>query len=160
MAVAMNKELADKAPIFLCVVIGGLVPLGNLLPRLDFPLEVDYAHVSRYGQSFQGNSIIQWKSKPSHDLKDRTIVIVDDILDEGLTLAEVFNYCQKEGAKEILNAVLIDKKKPRKPGGVEVADFVGLEIDDRFVFGYGLDYHEYLRNAPGIYAAAPEHIKD
>jgi len=82
--------------------------------------------------------------------------VVDDILDTGITLRATVELCEKLGAKEVYTAVLIDKKKPRKSKGLEKCDFVGLTIDDRFVFGYGLDYGEYLRNVPGIYAVAPE----
>jgi hypoxanthine phosphoribosyltransferase len=102
--------------------------------------------------------VVNWKAKPATNLYDRTVVIVDDILDEGVTLAAVMDYCRSCKAKEIFTAVLLDKKKERSPGGVEDADFKGLKIDNHFVFGYGLDYKNYLRNAPGIYIVAPEHL--
>ncbi len=156
MASEISEQLADSNPVFLCAVIGGIVPLGNLLPRLDFPLEVDYIHVTRYRGKTYGEEII-WKTMPTTPLKDRTVVIVDDILDGGLTLAAIIDYCQKQVAKEIYTVVLVDKQKKREEGGVEKADIHGLVVDDRYVFGYGLDYHEYLRNVPGIYAVAPEH---
>lgn len=157
MAVEMKSKLAQKNPIFLCIGLGGIIPLGNLLPRLDFPLEIDYAHLTRYTGKFHGDKNIEWKAEPVSDFKGRIVVVVDDILDEGLTLATVIAYCKKNGAEEVLSAVLLDKKKPRKKGGLKEADFVGLIVGDRFVFGYGLDYRGNLRNAPGIYAAAPEH---
>lgn len=152
----ISEKLAEKNPIILCVVIGGIVPLGNLLPRLDFPLEVDYIHVSRYAGTTKGGKIF-WKVTPNAKLKERVVLIVDDILDGGLTLSAVYDYCKTEGAKEIYSAVLVDKKKKREDGGTKEADFIGLTVEDRYVFGYGLDYKEYLRNAPGIYAVASEH---
>lgn len=156
MANEMKVRVGDSSPILLCVLIGGIIPLGNLLTRLDFPLEVDYVHVTRYGDKTRGGKL-EWKAKPVSNLQNRTVVIVDDILDEGLTLAPVIEYCKQYGAKEVLTAVLIDKKKMRGEHGVQRADFTGLEVGDRFIFGYGLDYKNYLRNVPGIYVVAPEH---
>lgn len=156
MATEINNNLADSNPVFLCVVIGGIIPMGNLLPKLNFPLEVDYIHATRYRGATTGGEIF-WKVTPTTSLKGRTVVVVDDILDEGHTLSAIIKYCEAEGAEKIYSAVLVDKKKQREPDVLQDADFVGLEIEDRFVFGYGLDYNEYLRNAPGIYAVAPEH---
>lgn len=155
MAQDISLRFSESAPVFLCVVIGGIVPLGNLLPRLDFPLEVDYIHVTRYRGKTVGEEIV-WKARPTVSLKDRVVVIVDDILDGGLTLSAIVDYCREQEAKEVYTAVLLDKQKPREQGGIEKADFYGLVVDDRYVFGYGLDYKEYLRNAPGIYAIDPE----
>lgn len=151
----MHKNLADSNPILLCVVVGGIVPLGNLLPRLDFPLEVDYVHATRYASSTSGGKLT-WKAKPSCSMQGRTVVIVDDILDGGITLSSIIEYCQEQGAEEVQTAVLVDKQVPRQPGGLATANYTGLLVGDDYVFGYGMDYHEYLRNAPGIYKVAPE----
>lgn len=157
MAEKISEQLADKNPIFMCVVIGGIVPLGNLLPRLDFPLEVDYVHATRYRGETRGGEM-HWKAEATNDLNGRTVVVVDDILDSGLTLAKVMEYCRNKGAKEVYSAVLVDKAEAREEGGVKEADFTGVNVENLFVFGYGMDYKEYLRNAPGIYAVAPEHM--
>lgn len=153
MAKEMSVKLGNSDPVFLCVLLGGIVPLGNLLPRLDFQLEINYIHFASYGV---GNKVgeLHWKAEPTIDLFGRTVVVVDDILDTGTTLRAAIEYCKMKNAKEIYTAVLLNKRKPRKPGGVEEADFWALSIDDRFVYGYGLDYSEYLRNAPGIYVAS------
>jgi hypoxanthine phosphoribosyltransferase len=156
MATAINDQLAHTNPIFLCVVLGGIVPLGNLLPRLDFPLEIDYAHASRYHNDITGKNLV-WKGRPAISLRGRTVVVVDDILDGGLTLQGVIHYCIEQEAKRIYSAVLVDKVSARLPGGLPKADFTGLEVGNHYVFGYGMDYKGYLRNAPGIYQVAPEH---
>lgn len=156
MAKSIHAKLEDKNPLLLCVMIGGLVPAGNLLPRLDFPLELDYIHVTRYGNATQGGHL-EWLVKPRALLADRTVMIIDDILDGGLTLAAIVEYCLQQGAKEVYTAVLLDKLQTRIPGGTPKADFTGITIEDGFVFGYGMDYQGYLRNAPGIYVVAPEH---
>ena len=155
MAIEMSAELEDKNPLFLCVLIGGIVPLGNLLPRLHFPLELDYVHATRYGDATTGGEL-QWIAKPTHSLQGRTIVVVDDILDGGITLAGIVDYCKANGATKVYTAVLVDKKDARLETGVQVADFTGLEVENHFVFGYGLDYKNYLRNVPGIYRVASE----
>lgn len=153
----MKEQIGHSSPILLCVLIGGIVPLGNLLTRLDFPLEVDYIHVSRYGDKTKGSSELKWEAKPAGNLQGRTVVIVDDILDEGLTLAATIDYCRSCGAKEVFTAVLIDKERKRSELGLKKADFTGLKVENRFIFGYGLDYKGYLRNVPGIYVVAPKH---
>ncbi len=159
MAAEMNERLADTNPVFLCVLVGGIIPLGNLLPRLNFPLEVDYVHASRYLGKVRGGEV-QWKAKHQKNLQGRTVVIVDDILDAGLTLQAVVDYCRSVGVKQVFSAVLVDKCDARLPGGIVMADFVGLEVGNQYVFGYGLDYREYLRNARGIFAVAEEFARD
>lgn len=152
MAINIQQELHDKNPILLCVMIGGMVPMGNLLPRLDFPLEVDYVHATRYRGETSGGEL-HWKVRPNINIniKDRTVLVVDDILDGGITLAAIIDEVKKLGAKEVYSAVLVDKHHKRVENGLKDADFVGLQIDDHYIFGYGMDYHEYLRNAPGIF---------
>ena len=155
MARDISKKLSDSNPILLVVMTGGVITAGHLTTRLDFPLEMDYIHATRYNSGLYGGEI-SWRAEPKTELKDRNVIIIDDILDEGLTLSAVIDYCKEKGTSGIYTAVLVDKKHPRKPGGLAKADFTGLHIEDRYVFGYGLDYKEYLRNAPGIYIVAEE----
>ncbi|RMH20233.1 MAG: hypoxanthine-guanine phosphoribosyltransferase [Gammaproteobacteria bacterium] len=153
MAKQMNDRLQDSLPLFLCVLNGAVIPMGRLLCRLDFPLETDYIHATRYRGETEGAEL-HWKAYPSTSLKDRTVVLVDDIFDEGLTLKALVEHCYKEGAEQVLTAVLVNKLHDRK---AELQmDFVGLEAEDRYLFGCGMDYREYWRNAPGIYAIREE----
>ncbi len=156
MAAEITELLSTSNPIFLCVMIGGLIPAGNLLPRLDFPLAVDYIHATRYQGNTKGGAIY-WRSEPKFSMKDRTVLILDDILDHGKTLKAVVDYCKGQQAKAVYTAVLVDKEFPRDEEGIQKADFTGLQVGNRYVFGYGMDYQEYLRNAPGIYMVSPEH---
>jgi hypoxanthine phosphoribosyltransferase len=155
LAINIHEQLHDKNPIILCVMIGGLVPMGNLLPRLDFPLEVDYLHATRYSGKLTGGEL-EWKVRPNSNLANRTVLVVDDILDGGLTLAAIVEEVKAMGAKEVFCAVLVDKHHKRLPNGLQKADFVGLQVDDHYIFGYGMDYHEYLRNAPGIFVVSSQ----
>ncbi|MCX7105151.1 MAG: hypoxanthine-guanine phosphoribosyltransferase [Methylococcales bacterium] len=149
MAGQINGLLAELNPLVLCVMNGGIVVAGKLITRLTFPLTIDAINASRYHNQIAGGSI-EWVLKPSTPLKDRTILIVDDILDEGITLAAIRGYCLEQGATAIYIAVLMDKNLGHnKP---VAADFIGLNVENRYLFGYGMDYKGYLRNAPGIYA--------
>jgi hypoxanthine phosphoribosyltransferase len=149
MARQINVLLSDSNPLVLCAMNGGVVTAGKLLTRLTMPLTVDAINASRYQNQTSGGGI-EWILKPATPLKDRTVLIIDDILDEGFTLQAIYQYCIEQGATSVYNAVLADKllghEKPIK------ADFVGLEVENRYLFGYGMDYKGYLRNAPGIYA--------
>ncbi len=156
MASAIHDVLHDKNPVVLCVMNGGLIPTGHLLTRLNFPLTIDYIHATRYRGELQGGAL-HWKVKPSIDIKGRTVLVVDDILDGGVTLAGILETLKADGASDVYSAVVLDKYTKRLPNGLQHADFVGLPIEDHYVFGFGLDYNHYLRNAPGIYKVAPEH---
>ncbi len=151
MAVEISHELADKNPLILCVMTGALIMTGHLATRLHFPLEMDYIHVTRYRGTTRGGDL-HWLVEPRQSLKDRTILIVDDIFDGGLTLAAIVDYCQQAGAKAIYSAVMVSKEREREPGVNFEPNFVGVTAEDKYLFGFGLDYEEYLRNIPGIYA--------
>jgi hypoxanthine phosphoribosyltransferase len=149
MAGEITHAIATENPLVLCVMSGALIPAGILLTHLDFPLELDYVHATRYRGATSGGEI-NWLVRPRTPVQGRTVLVVDDILDEGLTLAAILEDLRHQGARQVLSAVLVDKLHDRKQG--LKADFVALQVDDRYVFGYGMDYKEYLRNAPGIYA--------
>ena len=149
MAASITEKLADKNPLVLCVINGGIIATGKLLPRLDFQLTLDSIHASRYRNTTSGNDI-HWLFTPTTPLQDRNVLIVDDILDEGHTLEAIVAWCREQGAASVYSAVLLDKdlgyKKPIQ------ADFVGLTVANHYLFGYGMDYKGYLRNMAGIYA--------
>jgi hypoxanthine phosphoribosyltransferase len=149
MASEISSQLASKDPLVLCVMNGALIPAGQLLTRLNFPLRHDYIHATRYRGETSGSEL-EWKGHPSASLVGETILIIDDILDHGITLAAIVEKCQDAGAREVLSAVLVEKRHDRGIGFK--ADFVGLQVEDRYVFGYGMDYKGYHRNAPAIYA--------
>ena len=150
MAAEITARLAGSNPVLLCVLTGGIIPAGKLAGRLDFPLQMDYLHATRYRGATRGGEL-RWIAHPSIELRDRAVLVVDDILDEGGTLAAILEHCREQGASAVYSAVLVDKLHDRKYHGIH-ADFTGLTVPDRYVFGYGMDYKSYLRNAPGIYA--------
>ena len=151
MAAEITARLADANPLVYAVMNGGLILAGRILPRLPFPLEVAYLHATRYGHAIQG-TLLDWRVRPTQDLRGRTVLVLDDILDEGHTLKAIIEHLKDEGAAEVLSAVLVHKLHDRKATPGMRADFSGLDIADRFLFGCGMDYKGYWRNAPGIYA--------
>ena len=151
LAQEISERLRDSNPVVICVMNGGLIFTGQLLTRLKFPLQMEYLHATRYGHGTSGSDL-NWHVRPQQSLEGRTVLLLDDILDEGVTLAAIADYCRQQGATEVLMAVLVEKLHLRKVTPGMRADFSGLEVGDRFLFGYGLDYKGYWRNAPGIYA--------
>lgn len=144
-------EATDQQPLFLCVMNGALIFMGQLLTKLNFPLQADYIQVASYHGGTKSGQL-NWIAKPQTSLKNRNVIIVDDILDTGSTLAAIVNYCHHEQAKSVRTIVLIDKNCPRAENGLKKADIVGLKTENKFLIGYGLDYQGFLRNLPGIYA--------
>lgn len=151
LAAAIRTVLGDKDPLVLCVMNGAVIPAALLLTRLDFPLRLDHLHATRYRSTTQGGEL-EWLSRPRWPLRDEHVLVVDDIFDEGTTLELIVQDCQAAGTRSVHTAVLVEKLRARschyRP------DFVGLTVPDRYVFGVGMDYKEYLRNLPGIYAVA------
>jgi hypoxanthine phosphoribosyltransferase len=158
MANEMEKELKDQNPIMLTVMNGGLITTSELALRLNFPMQMDYVHATRYTGETTGGASVHWKREPSLEIEDRVVVIVDDILDGGLTFSAIIEYCEGRGAKKVYTAVLLDKTEARHEGALKKADFTALEVANEYVFGFGLDYHEYLRNVPNIYKVAKHHM--
>jgi hypoxanthine phosphoribosyltransferase len=152
MAAEITAELADTHPVVLCVLTGGIIPAGHLLTRLTFPLEIDYLHATRYRGATQGEHV-QWVCRPETGLQGRTVLIIDDILDEGHTLADILEYCNTAGTRQLYSAVLVEKQHTRRADAIR-ADFTGLHVEDRYVFGFGMDYKGHFRNLDGIYAVA------
>lgn len=149
LAEQVTERLGESNPLLLVVMNGGVVFAGRLLPKLHFPLEVNAITATRYNGATSGG-LIRWLLEPSLPLRGRSVLVVDDVLDEGITLAEIIRYCHDQGAAAVYTAVLVQKDlgKP-KPCH---ADFVALHTGNQYLFGYGMDYKGYLRNAPGIYA--------
>lgn len=151
MAHDIASVLSDKNPVLLCVMNGGLMVTAQLAQRLRFPLQMDYLQATRYRGETSGGAQVHWLARPQYELRDRHVLIIDDILDEGHTLLDIQNECLKSGPASLQTAVLLKKDHDRCVADAR-ADFIGLHVADRYVFGNGMDYKEHLRNLPGIYA--------
>lgn len=150
MANAITEKLSQTNPLLLGVMTGGIVPLAMLLQRLEFPLQVDYTHVTRYGLRTSGGEL-RWIKRPPASVKDRTVLVIDDLLDHGITLSAVVDACLELGAAEVLTAVLVTKQIDNR-AGLNATNFSALTLPDEYLFGYGMDYKTYLRNAGGIFS--------
>ena len=149
MAREICAKLAGEFPVVLSVMGGAAVFTGRLLPLLGFPLEFGAIEVTRYNNDTQGRDIA-WRLAPRDNVRDRTVLVVDDILDEGITLAAIRAKLEQMGARKVYAAVLADKDIGRaKPAH---ADFVGVTVPNRYVFGFGMDAYGLWRNLPAIYA--------
>lgn len=149
----LNGLLADANWQVLCVLNGGIPYCGILLPQLRVPVTLDTVHATRYRGETRGSEL-KWYSKPVKAPTGQNVLLVDDILDEGITLAALVDWCHQQGAAQVKTAVMVDKAIGRSRP-IE-ADSVALSVPNDYVFGYGMDYCGQLRNAPGIFAAAQE----
>jgi hypoxanthine phosphoribosyltransferase len=149
MAAEISRALGDAFPVVLSVMGGAAVFTGRLLPRLAFPLEFGAIEVTRYNNDIQGREIT-WRLPPRDNVRGRTVLVLDDILDEGITLAAIKKTLTEMGAAKVYSAVFADKDIGRdKP---VTADFVGVTVPNRYVFGFGMDAYGLWRNLPAIYA--------
>jgi len=152
-AAEIAARLKDQYPLVLSVMGGAVVFTGRVLPLLNFPLDFDYIHATRYGAATSGGAV-DWKVEPKGNVADRVVLVLDDILDIGDTMLAIRERVLGLGARAFFSAVLTDKKKnTAKP---ICADFVGLSLPDRYVFGCGMDAHGAWRNLPAIYALRQE----
>ncbi|MEO7013325.1 MAG: hypoxanthine-guanine phosphoribosyltransferase [Dokdonella sp.] len=150
MGMEIGQALRGQSAVFLTIMQGGLVFAGQLATAIDADLEFDYVHATRFRGTTEGGEL-KWMRRPDTPLAGRIVVLVDDILDEGHTLKAIRDWCQDQAASRVLLAVLCEKLHGRTVPGLS-ADFVGVEVPDRYVFGYGMDFNEQGRNLPAIYA--------
>jgi hypoxanthine phosphoribosyltransferase len=146
----IDAALGGERALFLTVMNGALMFAGQLALAIRTDLEFDYVHATRYRGATTGHDL-HWLREPLVPMTGRTVLLVDDILDEGHTLKAVRDDCLRRGARRVLIASLCTKRHDRLVEGI-ASDFNGIELPDRYVFGYGMDYHEQGRNLPGIYA--------
>lgn len=150
-AVLMNARYADQRVLVLAVMTGALVYVGQLLPKLDFQLELDYVHATRYDGARSGAEL-KWIARPRQSVEGRAILLLDDILDEGVTLNKIRDDLVAHGAADVAIGVLVYKQKA-KPQPCSPA-FPALTVPDRYVYGFGLDADGLWRNADGIFVAS------
>jgi hypoxanthine phosphoribosyltransferase len=136
--------------VLLGLLVGGMMPLVHLAERLRGDFLLDYCHATRYRGATKGGAL-EWIQKPRQALRDRTVVLVDDIFDQGRTLAELVRHCREAGARRTVTAVLVRKRHPRVVVDLQ-PDFVGLEVEDHYVFGCGMDYQHRWRHLDALWA--------
>jgi len=150
LANSISTDFADKNPIVLCVMNGGLFLTSELTKRLNFPLRIDYLHATRYRGDITGKDL-QWLKMPAVNLASEHVLIVDDIYDEGITLKEVHEKLKQQNPASLKTLVLVEKNHQRKQAGFTI-DYVGMKLEDKYLFGCGMDYLGHWRHLPKIYA--------
>ncbi len=151
LAARIAKDYADSNPLVLCVMNGGLYPTSEITRRLDLPFEQDYLHATRYRGATEGGGLV-WKRQPdARSISGREVLVIDDILDEGHTLVAIRRALAEFRPASLRVAVLAEKRHDRRAPGA-LAEYVGLAVEDRYVFGCGMDYKEYWRQLTAIYA--------
>jgi hypoxanthine phosphoribosyltransferase len=151
LAALISHEYTGRNPLILCVMMGGLAPAAEITRRLSFAFELDYLHATRYRGATQGGGLV-WKRQPeARRIEGRHVLVVDDILDEGHTLVAIRKALEGFGPASLRVAVLAEKLHDRRAPDA-LAEFIGLQVEDRYVFGCGMDYKEYWRQLPAIYA--------
>ena len=149
---AMGREItADFAGtelIVCCVLKGAMFFCSDLMRQIQCDAALDFIQVSSYGNEKYSSGVVTILKEPQLDMHGKAVLIVEDIIDSGLSMREVFRYIESRGASKVKTATFLDKAASRK---VEFkADYVGFTIDPHFVIGYGLDYAERYRNLPDI----------
>lgn len=152
MAIKIRKDYHDHFPVFLTLMHGGMFFAARLALELGVDAEFDYLHATRYRGEMSGSGL-SWLHRPSTIIEGRSVLLVDDILDEGHTLKAVRDWCEDQGAIKVKIAVMTTKQHDRCVPGLK-ADYSGLMVPDRYIYGYGMDINEHGRNLPGIYALA------
>ncbi len=152
MATKLDAMLENvEAPLFICIMNGGFYTASRLVSKVRLPdLQFDYLHATRYQGGMAGGDLV-WESMPSIPMQDRTVVLIDDIYDEGITIKEIIASCEAQGAKKVVVSVLTRKEHDRDKANIDL-DVVGLTLPDRYVFGCGMDYMNHFRQLNAIYA--------
>jgi len=154
LAAAITRDLGQQDIVMLCVMKGGVPITAALMQELSMPIKLDYIHATRYGNKLTGGEI-QWLALPQTDLNAQTVLVVDDIFDEGQTLKAIVDYSYEQGASLVKSAVLVEKKHNRKATAFNV-DYIGLTVPDQYVFGFGMDCEGWGRNLREIYSLEPD----
>jgi len=144
----ISADLAGNELIALCVLKGAVFFCADLVRAMSMDVALDFIQVSSYGNQKYSSGVVTILKEPQLDMRGKAVLIVEDIIDSGLSMREVFNYIENRGATMVKTATFLDKPKSRKVAFH--ADYVGFTIEPQFVIGYGLDFAEKYRNIPEV----------
>lgn len=153
-AASLRARYADAEPLMICVLKGATMFFADLLRSLDFPVQIDFVRASSYGDGMTSSGTLTFTAEPGTEIAGRNVIVVEDIIDTGRTVAALREYFAARHAASVEVAALLYKPEAHCAG--ETPEYVAFEIANRFVVGYGLDYAERGRNLPGIYVLAEE----
>ncbi|MDQ0063672.1 hypoxanthine phosphoribosyltransferase [Paenibacillus harenae] len=150
----LTRDFEGRNPLIICVLKGAFIFMSDLVKEIDVPLEIDFMAVSSYGQSTKSSGVVKIIKDLDVSVEGRDVLIVEDIIDSGLTLSYLIDVLERRNAKSVTIVTLFDKPA-RRTVDLE-ADYKGFTLPDAFVVGYGLDYAEKYRNLPYIGVLKPE----
>jgi hypoxanthine phosphoribosyltransferase len=150
LAEAVNAYYGDREIILLIVMTGAVMPAAWLASKLKMPIQMDFVHATRYAGQTEGGEI-EFRVPPRLNLEGHDVLIVDDIYDIGLTLQMIEGYCESRGANSVNSAVLVRKIHDRETTG-NLPEFIGMEVEDKYIFGCGMDVYEHWRHLDEIRA--------
>ena len=155
MGKVLTEEYADKNPIILGVLKGVVLFYADMIREIKVPCQMDFMWISSYeGTGSTGNMVV--RRDVSADITGRHVLILEDIFDTGGSLDFTYKHLLAKNPASLKTCTLLDKPSRRKPGVTVKADYVGFEVPNAFVVGYGLDYNEYYRNLPYVGVLKPE----
>jgi hypoxanthine phosphoribosyltransferase len=144
----ISADFAGTELIALCVLKGAVFFCTDLVRNVSLDVALDFIQVSSYGNQKYSSGVVTILKEPQLDMHGKSVLIVEDIIDSGLSMREVFRYIESRGAAMVKTATFLDKPAARKVPFT--ADYVGFSIDPMFVIGYGLDFAEKYRNIPEV----------
>jgi hypoxanthine phosphoribosyltransferase len=148
MATQISADFEGTELIALCVLKGAMFFCADLVREMSMDVALDFIQVSSYGNQKHSSGVVTILKEPQLDMRGKSVLIVEDIVDSGLSIREVHNYIESRGAVKVKTAAFLDKAKARKVPFTP--DYVGFEIEPQFVIGYGLDFAEKYRNIPEV----------
>lgn len=150
----LSRDYRDRNPLLVCVLKGAFIFMSDLAKAIDIPVEIDFMAVSSYGSSTKSSGVVRIIKDLEVSVEGRDVIIVEDIIDSGLTLSYLIDVLERRNARSVAVVALLDKPERRTvPLDIE---YKGFTLPDEFVVGYGLDYAEKYRNLPYIAVLKPE----
>ncbi|MVP02199.1 hypoxanthine phosphoribosyltransferase [Paenibacillus lutrae] len=150
----ISKDFEGRNPLVICVLKGAFIFMADLVKQVSIPLEIDFMAVSSYGQSTKSSGVVKIIKDLDVSVEGRHVMIVEDIIDSGLTLSYLIDVLERRNAQSV-SVVTLFNKPARRTVDLQ-PDYAGFEIPDAFIVGYGLDYAEKYRNLPYIGVLKPE----
>ena len=150
----ITRDYAGKKPVLVCILKGASVFFSDLIREIDLPMTLDFMAISSYGSATKTSGVVRILKDLDNDILGKDVIVVEDIVDSGITLSYLSKTLMQRGAKSLRIATLLDKPARRKVTDLKV-DYMCFDIPDAFVVGYGLDYDQVYRNLPDIGVLSP-----
>ncbi|RLB40230.1 MAG: hypoxanthine phosphoribosyltransferase [Deltaproteobacteria bacterium] len=149
LALEISRDYQGKEPVLIGILNGVIFFFTDLIRNMTIPVKLDFIRAASYGTGTESSGVIRFSKDVEIDIRGQEVIVVEDIVDTGLTLSKIKESLQKKGPSSVKICVLIDKRERRE---TEVTiDYCGFRIDEGFIVGYGLDFNEQYRHLPDIF---------